>query len=301
MIKARRLRHATFATPDLAGQVDYYRSVIGLGEIARDAGRVVLGTSCDQLALVLEAGETPACRRVAFEVAPETDLAETQARLQAAGIRSEMRSDHLPGIAQALMLHDPEGTEIELIAGWTATPLLQQPAGIIADKLGHLAFTTTDPQAIATFYGDVLGFRVSDWIEQSFVFMRCGADHHTLNFARADARRLHHIAFELHDASHMHRACDLLGRERRPILWGPVRHGPGHNVAVYHRNPDGHLVELFFDLDRMTDEDLGYFEPRPWHRDRPQRPKTWGGPPRDIWGLPPSPDLAEFARKTPTS
>jgi hypothetical protein len=26
----------------------------------------------------------------------------------------------------------------------------------------------------------------------------------------------------------------------------------------------------------MHDEELGYFEPRPWHQDRPQRPKVWG-------------------------
>ena len=108
---------------------------------------------------------------------------------------------------------------------------------------------------------------------------------------------MNHIAFELRDSSHLHRACDLLGRSRIPILWGPVRHGPGHNVAVYHRNPDGQIVELFFDLDRMADEELGYFEPQPWHRDRPQRPKVWVGLPRDIWGLPPSPELSEFRRK----
>jgi Glyoxalase/Bleomycin resistance protein/Dioxygenase superfamily len=138
---------------------------------------------------------------------------------------------------------------------------------------------------------------VSDWIEQTFVFMRCGSDHHTLNFVAGEGRRMNHIAFELRDASHMHRACDLLGRNRIEILWGPVRHGPGHNVAVYHRNPDGQIVELFFDLDRMVDEELGYFEPQPWHRDRPQRPKVWVGLPRDIWGLPPSADLVEFRRK----
>jgi catechol 2,3-dioxygenase-like lactoylglutathione lyase family enzyme len=197
------------------------------------------------------------------------------------------------------MLTDPHGTEIELIAGWTPSPLPEPVGGIAASKLGHVALVTLDPKAAATFYGSVLGFRVSDWIEDSFVFMRCGADHHSMNFARGTAQRLHHIAFELRDASHMHRACDLLGKKRMPILWGPVRHGPGHNVAIYHRNPDGHLVELFFDLDRMTDEALGYFEPRPWHRDRPQRPKVWVGLPRDIWGLPPSAELAEFERKKP--
>jgi catechol 2,3-dioxygenase-like lactoylglutathione lyase family enzyme len=141
-----------------------------------------------------------------------------------------------------------------------------------------------------------MGLRVSDWIEDRFVFMRSGFEHHALNFARAPERRLHHIAFELRGAAHMQETCDLLARHKHNILWGPVRHGPGHNVAIYHRNPDGHLVELFYDMDRMIDEELGYFDPRPWHRDRPQRPKVWVGLPRDIWGQPPSPECTEFAR-----
>ena len=127
--------------------------------------------------------------------------------------------------------------------------------------------------------------------------MRCGFEHHAINFARGTDARLHHMAFELRDASHMQQACDLLGRRKIPLLWGPVRHGPGHNIATYHRDPDGYLIELFYDMDRMADEELGYFEPRPWHRDRPQRPKTWIGLPRDIWGVGPSPDAAEFSPK----
>jgi catechol 2,3-dioxygenase-like lactoylglutathione lyase family enzyme len=296
MIDVKRIRHATFATPDIGRKVDYYQSVVGLGVVAREAGRVLMATESDQLAIVIEAGEAPSLSRLAFEVAPNNDLNDLAARLSGAGIVSDIRSDAFPGIARSLLFRDPEGTEIELIPGWTPTPALEPIAGIAAGKLGHVALYTPDPQAASTFYANTLGFRVSDWIEESFVFMRCGFDHHTLNFPRGPARRLNHIAFELTDASHMHRACDLLGRKRLQLLWGPVRHGPGHNVAVYHRDPDGHLVEFFYDLDRMIDEELGYFEPRPWHRDRPQRPKVWVGLPRDIWGLPPSADLSEFSR-----
>jgi hypothetical protein len=129
--------------------------------------------------------------------------------------------------------------------------------------------------------------------------MRCGFDHHAVNFIQSQTAKMHHIAFELRDASHLHRACDLLGQERIPLLWGPVRHGPGHNVAVYHRAPDGHLVEFFIDLDRMIDEELGYFEPRPWHRNRPQRPQVWRVKPRDIWGLPPATGVPEFGGARP--
>ncbi len=299
MIDVKRIRHATFTTPDIEGQIDYYQSVVGLGVAAREAGRAFMATESEEIAIVLEAGDVPACTRIAFEVAPDADMAELSRQLATAGVASQLRSDAAPGVSRALALSDPLGLQIELIAGWTPTPLQQLAGGVAANKLGHVALRTPDPQATAGFYTGVLGFRISDWIEDFFVFLRCGFDHHSVNFARGPIQQLHHIAFELNDASHMHRACDLLGRKRLPILWGPVRHGPGHNVALYHRNPDGHLVELFYDLDRMTDEALGYFEPRPWHRDRPQRPKVWVGLPRDIWGLPPVADVPEFTRKKP--
>ena len=70
------------------------------------------------------------------------------------------------------------------------------------------------------------------------------------------------------------------------ILWGPVRHGPGHNVATYHRNPDEHTVELYIELDQLKDEELGYFDPRPWHQEFPLYPKTHGPETlRNYWGF----------------
>ena len=139
----------------------------------------------------------------------------------------------------------------------------------------------------AYFYTRSLGFRVSDWIEDFFVFQRCNPDHHTLNFIKGEPAGLHHFAFELRDFAHMQQACDLLGQQRIPIVRGPLRHGPGHNVAIYHANPDGLIVEFFIELDQMKDEELGYFEPKPWHRDFPQRPKTWTRKDNGtvIWGI----------------
>jgi hypothetical protein len=110
-----------------------------------------------------------------------------------------------------------------------------------------------------------------------------------------DEARLHHMAFQLDGWEQMKVACDVLGRNNIDIAWGPVRHGPGHNIATYYRNPDDHIIELFCDLDIMIDEELGYFEPKPWHRDNPQKPKVWQpGPSANIWGPPPS---EEFRRK----
>lgn len=295
MIKVKRLRHVSFASPNVEAQLDYYQSIIGLAVIGRDDRRVILGTESDELTLVLEHGAASRLTAIAYEVAPGLDLSDLQKSLASLNIKSEVRSDTAPGIPKTLVFNDPDGLQIELFSRWDFCKPVEPIRGLAVAKLGHVALYTPDPERAAKFFERVLGFRVSDRIEENFVFMRCGPEHHAMNFARGTEARIHHLAFELRDASHMHQACDLLGRNKFQILWGPVRHGPGHNVAVYHHNPDRYLIELYYSMDLMLDEELGYFEPRPWHRDRPQRPKTWVGLPRDVWGVGPAKEASEFS------
>ncbi len=150
-------------------------------------------------------------------------------------------------------------------------------------KFGHIAYQCPDVQGVVKFYRDMLGFRVSDWRSDFFAFLRCSRDHHTVNFLRDPKTAIHHIAFEVRDWSDIKRACDLLARNDILLTWGPIRHIIGHNIAIYHKNPDGVTIEFFCDMDQMFDEDLGFFEPRPWHQDRPQRPKVWGDDTRSNW------------------
>jgi catechol 2,3-dioxygenase-like lactoylglutathione lyase family enzyme len=295
MIKVKRLRHVSFASPNVEAQLDYYQSIIGLAVIGRDDRRIILGTESDELTLVLEHGAASRLTAIAYEVAPVLDLSDLQKSLASLNIKSEVRSDTAPGIPKTLVFNDPDGLQIELFSRWDFCKPVEPIRGLAVAKLGHVALYTPDPERAAKFFGDLLGFRVSDRIEENFVFLRCGPEHHAMNFARGAEARIHHLAFELRDASHMHQACDLLGRNKFQILWGPVRHGPGHNVAVYHHNPDRYLIELYYSMDFMLDEELGYFEPRPWHRDRPQRPKTWVGLPRDVWGVGPAKEASEFS------
>jgi catechol 2,3-dioxygenase-like lactoylglutathione lyase family enzyme len=295
MIKVKRLRHVSFASPNVEAQLDYYQSIIGLAVIGRDDRRIILGTDSDELTLVLEHGAASRLTAIAYEVAPGLDLSDLQKSLASLDIKSEVRSDTAPGIPKTLVFDDPDGLQIELFSRWDFCKPVEPVRGLAVAKLGHVALYTPDPERAAKFFESVLGFRVSDRIEENFVFLRCGPEHHAMNFARGTEARIHHLAFELRDASHMHQACDLLGRNKFQILWGPVRHGPGHNVAVYHHNPDRYLIELYYSMDLMLDEELGYFEPRPWHRDRPQRPKTWVGLPRDVWGVGPAKEASEFS------
>ncbi len=292
MIKVRRIGHATFETPDLERLADYHERITGLAPVAREKNRAFFAGRTGQLAIELVRADAPRCAKLSFEVAPEDEFADMTRRLSEHGVRSELRSDDIPGTPQVLSFQDPKGTTIEIFREWSSLGLDQSPGGIGPMKLGHVAFFVPDPTSIAEFYSTVLGFKISDWIGDFFVFLRCNADHHAVNFIRGDRIGIHHMAFELRDFSQLQTACDTFGQKDIPIIWGPVRLGPGHNVATFHRNPDEQIVEMFAELDQMKDEGLGYFDPRPWHKDRPQRPKVWerhGA--AYIWGPPPTPDF----------
>jgi catechol 2,3-dioxygenase-like lactoylglutathione lyase family enzyme len=265
MIQVKRFSHATFETPDVERQVDYFAQVVGLAVAGKQNG----------------------------QVDPSTSFADIRKGLDAEGIKSEERSDAAPGIPKAIVFKDPKGTAIEIFAEQKPIAGSQPVAGIGPIKLGHLAFCVDDCKAYADFYCKVMGFRVSDWIQDWFVFLRCGPDHHTINFVQGKRTMMHHVAFELKDWAQVQQAMDFLGSKNINLAWGPGRHGPGHNIYTYHRNPDDQIIELFTELDKMLDESLGYFDPRPWHRDHPQRPKVWTDR-RDIWGMPPN---AEYIRQ----
>jgi catechol 2,3-dioxygenase-like lactoylglutathione lyase family enzyme len=291
MIKPRRIGHATFETPDLEKAIAYHTQVNGLKLADKDNNRAFLATKVGQLVVQLDKADQARCAALSFEVSPRSDLGELARELEKDGIKSELRNDSVPGIAKVLSFLDNKGTRIELFAEWNYLGKHEQVLGAGPLKLGHVAFVVRDPQATADFYERIMGFRVSDWIGDFFVFMRCNTDHHTVNFIRGQNIKMHHIAFELKDFSHLQDSCELLGQKEIPIIWGPLRHGPGHNVATYHRAHDDHVVEFFCELDQMFDEELGYFEPRPWHRDLPQRPKVWTPGHTTVWGPAPQPDF----------
>jgi len=293
MIRVRRIAHASYETPDIERMVAYYTEILGLNLVEREKNTSYLASTLDHHSIVLHKGPAPKCVRLGFQISPNDELGEFERQLAEAGIKTERKRDAEPSIADMVCFEDPKGTILEVFNNHSASGQAFPTKGIIPYKLGHVAFHVADVQAITQFYCDILGFRVSDWMADFFSFLRCSPDHHTINLIGTGQNRHNHTAFELRDWSHLQSACDYLSRNGYSLIWGPGRHGIGHNLFAYHKNPDGLIVELFAELDRLYDEDLGYFEPRPWHADRPQRPKVW---PKDIsaankWGIPPPEEM----------
>lgn len=276
LVNVASLEYVGFETPDLDRLVDYYKDALDFVVVERDAKQAFLTTDFRHHSIVVVQAEQPRARSVlGLRVAEDLDSAER--RLRDAGHEVLRKSDTAPSTPAVLELLEPHtGTPIQLFDAASGSHDALPDSHVRPNKLGHVAAFTPDLQCTQDFYQDSLGFKWSDTVADFFVFLRCNADHHAANFmASTKFTGMHHIAFETRNLDHLQTVLDHLGTRDIRLEWGPGRHGPGHNVFTYHRDPDGNNIELFTQLDTMVDETLGYFEPRPWHGDTPQYPKSW--------------------------
>ena len=171
MIQVKRMSHVTLETTDLQRQIDYFTQVVGLQEAGRENGTAFLATKVGDVAVRVQKGSEARCARIAFQVDPATDIADIRKGLEAEGVKPKESNDAMPGVPRMLSFEDPKGTVLEVFAEQAPIAKNTAVAGIGPLKLGHLAFCVDDPKKFADFYSKVLGFRVSDWIEDWFAFM----------------------------------------------------------------------------------------------------------------------------------
>ena len=118
VINVRRLGHATLTTPDIDRQIEYYTEVVGLTLIERGKDRAFLACKMGLEAIALEPGQGNALSRLAFQVAPETDLGEVLQALAKDSVKAERASGLSPGVAEAVVFTDPKGTKIEIFSDY---------------------------------------------------------------------------------------------------------------------------------------------------------------------------------------
>ena len=289
MRKIARLAYAAFEAPNMDGQIDYYTRIMGLTLTERTADAAYLSATVDHHTVGLTHGKAARCARLGMQLSEESDLDAMEHALAGMGIAVQHLRDAQPGIPEQVSFADPDGMGIDLFSDHAAPGHRPSGLGVSPVKLGHVACNVVDVHRTVPFYEQALGLKVSDWIGDFFAFMRSCPDHRMVNFVMGQRAKMHHCAFEVQDAAAINDNADRLAMAGFPIIWGPVRHGPGHNIAIYHRNPDNQIIELYCELDRVVDERLGWFEPRPCHQNYPQLPMVWNDIPlaNAIWGAQP--------------
>ena len=128
MIKVRRIGHVTFETPDLERQIEHFTQVTGLVVAAREQDRALLASKLGQLVVQLKKGDEPRCAKQALSGRARIPTSRSwPSALSDEGIKSELRSDDLPGTPKLLAFEDNKGTIIEVFAEWELSHA--EPAG----------------------------------------------------------------------------------------------------------------------------------------------------------------------------
>jgi catechol-2,3-dioxygenase len=275
-----RLAHVALVSADPAALAAGYEADIGLVALEPDADGVVrLATNEYHHCLELHPGSGPALHHIAFEV---RDAAQAGERLQAAGVDATAVAS--TGYADAVAFADPDGNEIRLVSGAERTETVARNDRTFRPrKIGHIGVRTSDPKAQAEFFTEVVGFRLSDWIGEQVVFLRCNPDHHVLVFVAEPVEdgesATHHVAYEVNSFEDFARQADLLAANGVRVDWGPGRHAPSHNYFMYFDDRDGNRIEWVNSIKQIPDD--GTYVPEVYD---PAVETTW-----NVWGVMPPP------------
>ncbi len=189
----------------------YYRDVLGLAELSRADGTIVLGAG-ERPLLVLE--EDPAARaddpraaglfHTAFLLPSRGDLARWLSHAVAERVSVDGASDHL--VSEAIYLTDPEGNGVEIYADWPrelwtwrrdgvidmATLRLDLP-GLVASVpeverswrgapdgtvIGHVHLRVGEPDLAEAWWHQRFGLDTVHKLAGSAVFLSSGGYHH---------------------------------------------------------------------------------------------------------------------------
>lgn len=294
MMNIVKLSYAHLASPDSKRLSNYYEETLGISHVETLEGKNYLSTGLDHHNIIISQENDSYLKTMGYQLDNSLSLKDVQKHLLKHQIKSEIQQDAIAGIPELLVTEDPEGYQIHLFNEMSFSKVGYKENGIHPHKLGHIALGAHDPNKMIAFYKDILNFKFTDFIGDKAAFLTCNQDHHTLNISNIKKSVMHHIAFELHDANHHVISSDRLAQRDIPVVWGPSRHTAGHNFASYHHDPDFNLIELYSDMDQYIAE-FNYFDPRPWHKELPLRPKTWDH--NCVWGTVYQPSILDSVMK----
>jgi catechol 2,3-dioxygenase-like lactoylglutathione lyase family enzyme len=257
------VRHVGLGVPDLARAREFYEKLWQLEVVATDAERIYLGAGCPEShVLRLRRSDNPQVDLLSLAVDTSTDveeLAERVSRSPEAHMVSEPNDRQDYGGGYGFRFLDCDGRTIEISTDVSLRPFRPVEERESRPKsISHVVFNTADLTRTREFYQAVLGFKVSDWVEDFFCFMRAGKSHHTLAFARSEHSSLNHVSFEVRGLDEFMRATGKMIRRGHDPVWGPGRHGAGDNTFSYFKDPSTGFVMEYTTALRQIDDDHGW-------------------------------------------
>jgi catechol 2,3-dioxygenase len=286
-----RASHVVLAVSDLARSRRFYVDALGLAVSDEHNGVLYLRgveEACHHSLVLKQDKSGPSAARIGFRVFTEDDLGRAKSFFESGNLPAALVD--IPHQSPTLQVQDAVGTPLEFCASMDTKPRLvvkfEEFKSGAPGRLDHFQILTPEVPRAAEFYA-ALGFRLSEYVaidgtdDLVFVFLQRKGNPHDVVFANGAGPRLHHVAYTVADAQALIRLCDVVGNLGfgGSVEHGPGRHGPGHALFVYLRDPDGHRIEFFTTHYQMMDIEN---EPVRWDASY-MKNRPWGLPPRQRW------------------
>jgi 2,3-dihydroxy-p-cumate/2,3-dihydroxybenzoate 3,4-dioxygenase len=252
------LHFVALAVPDLAAEREFFSRTWGLVEVAEHDGKVYFAAEGSPHPYVIRLRQDAEKKTdlIGFSAASRQDVDALFQQVKAAGAKviSEPALADGPAGGYAFRFFDPDGRAIEVICDTRQRQYRALEKGeAIPIGLSHVVLHTPDIGKLETFYREALGFRLSDWIGEFMVFLRCNRAHHRLAILPGPPA-LNHVAFDVSTVDDLMRGLARLHEKGVKLSWGPGRHTAGNNTFTYYLTPNGNAVEYTSDLEEV-DED----------------------------------------------
>jgi catechol 2,3-dioxygenase len=251
-----QLDHLQLLTDAPERLVAFYAEALGM--TPERLGRDLWLCAAPERRMLIGRGPSRTLRFGAYRFGSQSGLAAMRGRLERRGIALGASPSPLFG-PPAFSLTDPDGNTLTFGHEASVRSAPKTRRGPRA-RLQHLAIASDSPERLLRFYTDVLGFVLSDKVldegRLSACWLRTDREHHTMALFRtrqAD-RRLDHHSYEVEDWGLIRNWADDFAARGIELVWGPGRHGPGNNLFIMIRDPDGNLIEFSAELEVITDD-----------------------------------------------
>ena len=200
---------------------------------------------------------------IGWEVGGPAELAALRERLEQAGCAVEAGDAALcraRSVEALFAVSDPDGIRTEIFWGpqMAAEPFSSSrtPGGFVGapNGAGHHVIVVRDREKTMSFYRDLLGLKLSDYIRSEeegrpkvlITFMHANPRHHSLAFAEVPfrpKRKMQHIALQVADMSAVGLAYDRLLASDATIAMTLGHHPNCQSFSFYVRSPSGVDIE----------------------------------------------------------
>ncbi len=248
------LGYAGFGSAALDDWRQFGTGLVGLQAVERGNSLLAFRMDDRKQRIVIDRALGEGARFFGWEVSDAADLDRLAARLEAAAVEVTAEPQTLADarrVRALISFSDPAGNRLEAFYGPEIDDTPFSPGRSISGfrtgplGLGHAVLTVENIDPMMSFYVDVLGFGLSDYILKPFraFFFHVNARHHSLALIETGKSGMHHLMMELFSLDDVGQAYDiaLTQEERVSVTLG--RHTNDLMTSFYCKSPSSFMIE----------------------------------------------------------